>query len=135
MMKSLIPVSSLIKKCSDSSISVCGICDENLYGVMEFYNSCLEAHIKPIIGLEVEINHVPFYLYARNYEGYLGLLKIHTKKEKGELGIIDIEMYQELLNIVLPYASISFYSTYQKAFSTFYIGGRRGVFCVFYADI
>ena len=122
MMKSLIPVSSLIKKCSDSSISVCGICDENLYGVMEFYNSCLEAHIKPIIGLEVEINHVPFYLYARNYEGYLGLLKIHTKKEKGELGIIDIEMYQELLNIVLPYAYLSFYSTYQNHFSHFYIG-------------
>ena len=77
MMTSLISVSSLIKKCSDSSISVCGICDENLYGVMEFYRSCMEAQIKPIIGLEIELNHIPFYLYARNYDGYLGLLKIN----------------------------------------------------------
>ena len=122
MMKSLISVSSLIKKCRDFSISTCGICDENLYGVMEFYRSCMEAQIKPIIGLEIELNHIPFYLYARNYDGYLGLLKIHTKKEKGELGIIDIEMYQESLNVVLPYAYLSFYSTYQNHFSHFYIG-------------
>ena len=121
-MKSLISVSSLIKKCRAFSISTCGICDENLYGVMEFYRSCMEAQIKPIIGLEIELNHIPFYLYARNYDGYLGLLKIHTKKEKGELGIIDIEMYQESLNVVLPYAYLSFYSTYQNHFSHFYIG-------------
>ena len=114
MMKSLITVSSLINKLEEESIPVCGICDENLYGVMEFYNTCLEHHIKPIIGLEVEMNHLPFYLYTRNYEGYLGLLKIHTKKEKGELGIIDIETWKENLNIVLPYAYIEEYSTYES---------------------
>ena len=122
MMKSLITVSSLINKLEEESTPVCGICDENLYGVMEFYNTCLEHHIKPIIGLEVEMNHLPFYLYARNYEGYLGLLKIHTKNEKGELGIIDIETWKENLNIVLPYAYIEEYSTYESHFTHFYIG-------------
>lgn len=122
MMKSLITVSSLINKLEEESIPVCGICDENLYGVMEFYNTCLEHHIKPIIGLEVEMNYLSFYLYARNYKGYLGLLKIHTKKEKRELGIIDIETWKENLNIVLPYAYIEEYSTYESHFTHFYIG-------------
>ena len=122
MMKSLITVSSLIEKLKEESITACGICDENLYGVMEFYNTCLENQIKPIIGLEVEINNHPFYLYAKNYEGYRGLLKIHTKKEKNELGMIDIETYKENLNLVLPYTHIEAYATYASHFPNLYIG-------------
>ena len=122
MMKSLITVSSLIEKLKEESITACGICDENLYGVMEFYNTCLENQIKPIIGLEVEINNHPFYLYAKNYEGYRGLLKIHTKKEKNELGMIDIETYKENLNLVLLYTHIEAYATYASHFPNLYIG-------------
>lgn len=120
IMKSMITVPKLIDTLIQEKIDVCGICDTNLYGVMEFYNSCLSNNIKPLIGLEVTLNDVPFYLYARDYLGYLGLLKIHTKKELGELAIFDIESYQEDLNIVLPFEYIEHYKTY--SFAYFYVG-------------
>ena len=101
MMKSLIKIPDLIAFLEKNSTSVCGICDENLFGVMEFYDECINHNITPLIGLELELANCRFYVYARGYTGYLTLLKLHTKKEQNTLSVFDLETHKEDLNIIL----------------------------------
>ena len=77
LLKSLIKIKDLISFCISKNINSCGICDVNLYGSIEFYKECKKNNIKPIIGLEVNINSNIIYLYAKNYNGYKNLLKIN----------------------------------------------------------
>ena len=76
LMNSLIKIDDLITYLKTNNITACGILDDNLFSSMNFYNSCLKNDIKPIIGLVVKIGDNKIYLYAKNYEGYLNLLKI-----------------------------------------------------------
>ena len=109
LLKSLIKVKDLMNFLVQENITSCGICDENLYGVLDFYNSCKENGIKPIIGLSIKLNDLELYLYAINYEGYKNLLKIHTIKETRELAIIDLEKYSSDMLVILPYKSIELF--------------------------
>lgn len=63
-----------------------------MYGAIEFFNTCNEAGIKPIIGMEAYIaprlmsdkdgksdaDYFHMTLLAENYEGYLNLMKLTT---------------------------------------------------------
>ena len=49
---------------SENNIGVAAICDDNLFGCMEFYNKCKKRGIKPIIGLEVNLDYT-ILLYAK----------------------------------------------------------------------
>ena len=122
LMKSLITVPKLMEYLLQNKMNVCGICDTNLYGVMEFYLACKKNNIKPLIGLEVEISEIPFYLYARDYTGYLDLLKIHTLMEKKELSMVALEMVESHLNIILPYAYSSHFKELMDKFQHLYLG-------------
>jgi len=111
LLKSLIKIPDLINFLVQNKITVCGICDDELFGVMEFYLKCKDKGIKPIIGLEIIINDLHFYLYAKNYDGYKELLKINTLKYKG-LNYSDLE--KDNLFIVLPYDSIDVYQEFKN---------------------
>ena len=121
LLKSLIKIPDLINFLCDNKISACGICDENLYGVLDFYFSCKKNNIKPIIGLSVKLNNLEVCLYAVNYEGYKNLLKIHTLKEKNELNALNIKEYCKNILVILPYESKDlFYEL--SCFDVIYIG-------------
>jgi len=86
---------SLAKKHSFDFLT---ITDSNLYGNYKFYKKCMEANIKPIIGLEFSYktedqNISKALLYAKNNNGYKSLLKI-SKLVKTE-GLEDIEAIKE----------------------------------------
>ena len=76
LQKSLIKVTDLINFCLNNNITICGICDDNLSSSIEFYKLCQANNIKPIIGLELNIDNYKFLLYCQNYLGYKNLLKI-----------------------------------------------------------
>ena len=106
LLKSLIKIPDLISFLVANNISACAICDENLYGALDFYKNCRANNIKPIIGLNVKLDNKDIYLYAINYNGYKNLLKIHTIIETRELGIVDLEKYRNDILAILPYQSI-----------------------------
>ena len=81
LLNSLIKINSLIDFLVKNNITYAGIVDNNLSGSIEFYNKCIQNNIKPIIGLELEYNDQKLFLYAKNYEGYKNLLKLHTYKD------------------------------------------------------
>lgn len=121
LLKSLIKMPDLISFLCDNKINACGICDENLYGVLDFYFSCKKKNIKPIIGLSIKLNNLEVCLYAINYEGYKNLLKIHTLKEKNELNILNIKEFCKNILVILPYESKELYNEF-SCFDVIFIG-------------
>ena len=120
LLKSLIKVPNLISFLSEKNIDVCGICDENLYGVLEFYYACKKNNIKPIVGLDVIIDDLNVYLYAMNFDGYKNLLKIHTLKEKNELILDDLSVYKDSILCIVPFKSKELFDKL-KFFNNLYI--------------
>jgi len=121
LLKSTIKIDKLISFLLTNKIDVCAICDEYLYGVMEFYNKCIKNKIKPIIGLDVVINDLHLYLYAKNYEGYQNLLKLNSIKTERGLGVVDLEIYKKDILVIIPYESLELYNII-NFFEDLYIG-------------
>ena len=110
LLTSLIKISDLINFAKQNNITTIGLLDDNLNGVMEFFDSCAANDIKSIIGLSVRINDSNYYLYAKNYQGYLELVKINNKivlEESVSLG--DLESSD--IYVVIPY---EFKSNYEE---------------------
>ena len=120
LLKSLIKVPNLISFLSEKNIDTCGICDENLYGVLEFYYACKKNNIKPIVGLDVIIDDLNVYLYDMNFDGYKNLLKIHTLKEKNELILDDLSVYKDSILCIVPFKSKELFDKL-KFFNNLYI--------------
>lgn len=121
LLKSLIKVEDLIQFLLKNNIKSCAICDENLYGAIDFYNKCIKNNIKPIIGLSVFISDLPVYLYARNYDGYKNMLKIHTIMHTRDITIPDLQQYKNNIVVILPYSSNELYNSL-SFFENIYIG-------------
>ena len=117
LLTSLIKIDELINKCKKLNIDEIAICDDNMYGVMEFYKGCINNNIKPIIGLEITLDNKPICLYAKNYEGYQNLCYISSNDKTFEL----IKNNSDNLICVLPYESIDLYDELKGVFSDIFI--------------
>jgi len=116
LLQSTIKVSELVEFLKINNIASCAICDDNLYGVMDFYSKMIANNLKPIIGLSINIDNYDIYLYAKNYEGYLNLLKIHTLKEFKQLTFEKLENYLNNIKIVLPFNSYELLDKYPNSY-------------------
>lgn len=105
ILSSLIKVKDLVSFCVQNNIKACAICDKNLFGTIEFYRTCKQNNIKPIIGLEVIINGLSIYLYAMNYNGYKNLMKINTLIPENLVTIDMLEKYSNDILVIVPYSS------------------------------
>ena len=50
----------------ENQIFCCGICDDDLYGVLEFYHKCKDNNIKPLIGLEIIYENCFLFFYDQH---------------------------------------------------------------------
>ncbi len=99
--KSTVLITELVQKAKQMNIGVLGICDiDNMYGALEFYHACEREDIKAIIGLQatvaIEGEKYPLLLYARNYQGYLELVKITSIINIAPERAIDIEQLADI---------------------------------------
>lgn len=119
LLKSTIKIGELADFLVEHNIKACAICDTNMYGVMSFYKEMTKKNIKPIIGLEITLENYPFYLYAKNANGYHRLLKIHTLKEKKNLTIESLSQVLKDIKIVLPHESYSLLDRFPEAYLSY----------------
>ena len=75
------------------------LCDDNMYGVMEFIKKCFLNNINPIIGLDIN----GILLYAKNYSGYVNLLHLEKIKSEREITIDDLKKYSSDLVCFIKY--------------------------------
>ena len=78
LLSSLITIDELIDYAKNNNIKSLAITDNNMFGTMEFYKKCKANNIKPIIGLEIEVEDNIILLYAKDYIGYQTLIKLTT---------------------------------------------------------
>lgn len=122
LLSSLIKIKDLITYAEKNHFSALTITDSSMYGVMEFYFECVAHHIKPIVGLELEVDHLPFVLYCKNYHGYQNLLKLETIRSERELSLLDLSSYQSDLICIIPFRSQILLKDFKKIFSDLYLG-------------
>ena len=94
--------------------------DNNMFGVMEFYEECKKNNIKPIIGIELTVNDSHILLYAKNNLGYKNIIKLSTITSERKVTQEDLEKYKDNLILIMPF---SFYD--EKIFNIYkekYIG-------------
>ncbi len=90
---SLITIDELISFAKSNKLDSLCICDDNMYGVMEFIKKCNDNNIKPIVGLDIG----SCLLFAKDYTGYQNLMKLTTLKSEKELNIEDLSKYSDSL--------------------------------------
>lgn len=122
LLESMIKIDELMSFCKENNISACGMCDNNLFGVIEFYEKCLKNNIKPLIGLEIKVTNLKLYLYAKNYNGYQNLIKLNTITQQREISLFDLDNFSDNLILIIPYSSIELFKEVKNIFKTIYIG-------------
>ena len=122
LLESMIKIDELMSFCKENNISACGMCDNNLFGVIEFYEKCLKNNIKPLIGLEIKVTNLKLYLYAKNYSGYQNLIKLNTIAQQREISLFDLENLSDNLILIIPYSSIELFKEVKNIFKIIYIG-------------
>ena len=117
-----------ISKAKFLGVEVLGICERNtLGGVLAFQSECKNANIKSIIGMTISVEGSGIYdikLYAKNFQGWLNLLKFNTIINvdlKVNVPIQALKENMDGLYIVVDPKSMSFASADQiREFVDFY---------------
>lgn len=119
MLTSLNDIKKMISFCKEKGIKSIAITDTNMYGVMEFYKECTLNNIKPIIGLEININDNKILLYAKNYNGYTNLTRIVFIMQNESIDFSVLSKYSEDLICV---SNKDMYSDLSKIYTDIYLG-------------
>ena len=122
LLSSLITIDSYLEYAKKHNISSLAITDNNMFGVMEFYKKCKSNNIKPIIGLEININNDIVVLYAKDYAGYKTLIKLSTIQETRKIELKDIEDYHTDIIGIVPIEYIDTYNSLTKIIENLYLG-------------
>ena len=100
-----------VKKAKFLGVKALGVCEKNtLSGALEFQNECVANGIKSILGITVEVvegkSTSDVKLYAKNFQGWLQLLKFNTAiNVEGKLNVtIDFlsENHSDLVVVLDP---------------------------------
>ena len=104
ILKSLNKIDKLVSKAKSLGYTSLAITDyNNMFGVPEFYQTCIKNDIKPIIGLELTVDNKEILLYAINNNGYKNLVKLSTIKSEKDITIKILSQYKDNLVLIIPY--------------------------------
>ena len=122
LLSSLCKIGDLVKKAKEYGYTSLAITDENnLYGVMPFYETCLKYNIKPIIGVELSLENKKILLYARNNKGYKNIIKLVSLKSEKNINNEDLITHKEGTILVMPsyYYDEKIYNIYDEKYIGF----------------
>ncbi len=123
LLNALPKIPELIEKAKKNEMPAIALTDNgNLYGAIEFYQKCLDAKIKPIIGVDfyvanrtrhdkeprIDTQRSRLILLAKNYTGYQNLIKLVTDSHlegfyyKPRIDKELIEKYSKDLICIIP---------------------------------
>ncbi len=122
LLSSLLKIDDIIDYSVSNNLSSCVLCDNSMFGVMEFYHKCLDKKIKPVIGLEVCVLDNYIYLYAKDYDGYKSLIKLSTIQSEREVLVDDLVKFNKSLILVIPFKSLSIKEKLEDIFTDKYYG-------------
>ncbi len=117
LLSSLIKIDDLVYYAKKNNINALGITDSNMFSCAEFYNRCKESNIKPIIGINIEVENINFLIYAKNYKGYVNLCEIVSSKN---INNIKLDFFKDTTNLICV-CDLNDYSTLNMIFDLVFI--------------
>lgn len=124
LLKNTIHLEDYIAYAQKNNFTFLSITDRNMYGCYKFYQACLKAQLKPIIGLEIsyiEEDNQPAKVlaYALNNQGYRSLLKLSTylnsNPEPQELDFLE-PFHKDIALVIVYNESVLERLLYSKAY-------------------
>ncbi|MGL5732479.1 MAG: DNA polymerase III subunit alpha [Metamycoplasmataceae bacterium] len=92
LLESSVTIDSYISFALENNISILSITDHNnMYGVDKFIKLCKKNNIKPIIGVDLDVDNFRLLLLAKNYQGFQELSRLVSLKSKQNININDID--------------------------------------------
>ena len=122
LLSSLVKIDDLISIAKNKQVKSLAICDNDMTSTMLFYKSCIKNDIKPIIGLDLNYNNGHILLYAKDYKGYLTLVKLSTIKSSRDITIDDLKEYNSNVVVIIPYDSIHLFTELKNLFIDLFVG-------------
>ena len=122
LLSSLITIDKYIEYAINNNLTSLAITDNNMFATMEFYKKCKSNNIKPIIGLELNIDDNIILLYAKDYNGYKTLIKLSTINETRKLEFSDLEKYNNSVIAIIPFKCKDIFDRVNKIISLSYLG-------------
>lgn len=122
LLSSLIKETDLIEYALKNNLTSLTITDNNMYGVMDFYHLCIKNNIKPIIGLEVEIDGLKIVLYGKNYVGYQNLISLSTLMSETSINFDILKEKSSNLICIVPFNSMSLYEKLEEIYVDIFKG-------------
>ena len=111
LLHSSIKIKDLVKKAKDFGYNSLAITElNNMFSAIEFYETCRKEEIKPIIGIDALIdNGFRLILLAKNYQGYLNLMKLislgylyHMNRHQAHISYKELLENQEGIITIVP---------------------------------
>lgn len=124
LLKSILKIKDIVDYAVSMEAQCVGILDENPFAIMDFMSSCSNANIKGVCGVIIKIGDTKIYLYIKDYEGYLNIIKIYEFVEDGSLTIEKLIKYNTGLICVLPYENYNLFNRFRTSF-TVYLGYKN----------
>ena len=122
LLSSLLTIDDIITYQKKIGSKYASICDDNMYGTMEFIKKCQENELIPIIGLEIHLADQCVLAIVEDYQGYQNLIKLSTLQNINKVTIEDLTQYQDHLFFLLPFASINLYQELTAHLKMVYVG-------------
>ena len=122
LLSSCLTIDSIIENCKNNNDSICVLCDNNMYGVMEFYNKCINNSIKPVIGLEINLDNFKLYIYCKNYIGYKNMIKLSTIQNERIVNVEDLKKYNSDLITIIKYSDRDYFKELESIYNDIYLG-------------
>ena len=123
LLESTIKIDDLISFAITNGLKSLVLTDHNvMYGAYEFIKKCEKNDIKPVIGLDLDVEDFRLILLAKNLSGLTELFRLSSKKEGGaEITVHDIDAF-DLFVIDHPTKGNFIRTQRQLKLKNFYIG-------------
>lgn len=122
LLSSLLKIEDIISYAKTNNLPSIALSDNNMFGTMEFYKKCQKEGIKPIIGLQIDLNEKEFVLYAKDYLGYKNLLKLSTIQSERKVLEEDLKKYNNNLIGIIPFYSKELWDLLGEIYLELYLG-------------
>jgi len=110
LLHSTIRIKELVKKAKELGYDSLGITElNNMFSAIEFYETCKSEDIKPIIGIDADVEGYKMILIAKDFSGYQNLMELisraylyHIKQAKPSISLEELKKLKEGIIIILP---------------------------------
>lgn len=128
ILQSTIKIDSLINFALENNLTAIALTDHNVMsGVAEFVNKCHKNNIRPIVGLDLDVEDYRLILLARNYNGYKHLAKLSSRKmHNHNISLVEIDAKDIF---IIDHPTYGYYIKHQKNLDieNFYIGTTKNI--------